>query len=170
MYTEINQPCGFYSDSTKECTCSNQVITRYQKRISGPLLDRIDIRVAVLRPTMDELESMADGESSAVVSERVGAARLVQAERFASTGGAATNAGAAIGDLRELGTFSEGALSALRSAATRMALSARAYHRAMRVARTVADLDGESAVERRHAIEALAYRDDAGNGAGEGHR
>ena len=158
-------PCGYSGDAMRACSCTPSQLRRYRSRVSGPLLDRIDIRVAVLRPTMDELESVTGGESSAIVSERVAAARMAQTKRFASTQDVSTNAGAAIGDLRDLGAFSEGALSALRSAATRMILSARAYHRAMRVARTVADLDGESTVDRCHAIEALAYRNDAGNGA-----
>ena len=111
---------------------------------------------------MEELESLTDGENSSSVRERVATARTAQAKRFTGVMGVATNAGVTVRDLRALGAFSEGALAALRAAAGRMALSARAYHRALRVARTVADLDGESRVGRHHAIEALAYRSEPG--------
>ncbi len=161
-------PCGYSGDVVRACTCTPAQLRRYRSRVSGPLLDRIDIRVEVPRPTMEELESTTDGESSAVVRKRVERARGAQTERFASAGGVRTNAGAAAGDLRRLGVFSDGALNTLRSAARSMALSARAYHRAMRVARTVADLDGASDVLRRHAIEALAYRNQTAHGVQEG--
>ncbi len=160
-------PCGYSGDAMRACACTPSQLRRYRSRVSGPLLDRIDIHVAVLRPTVDELECATDGESSAVVMERVAGARLAQTERFAYARERPTNAGVAIDELRGLGAFSAGALSALRSAAMRMALSARAYHRAMRVARTVADLDGASSVDRCHAVEALAYRNDPGNGEGD---
>ncbi len=163
-------PCGYSGDAARACSCTPAQLRRYHARVSGPLLDRIDIRVAVLRPTMDELEGAGDGESSAVVRERVATARAGQRARFASVGGAATNAGVTVRDMRRLGAFSEGALGALRSAAGSMALSARAYHRAMRVARTVADLDGASTVERCHAVEALAYRHGARDGDVKGPR
>lgn len=153
-------PCGYSGDVKRACRCTSAQLRRYNSRVSGPLLDRIDIRVAVTRPTMDELESATDGESSSVVRGRVATARAAQRDRFASGGVGTTNAGVSIRELRRSGAFTGGALTALRSAAGRLALSARAYHRALRVARTVADLDGEPEVSRRHALEALAYRGD----------
>jgi magnesium chelatase family protein len=152
-------PCGYSGDARRACRCTSAQLRRYRSRVSGPLLDRIDIRVAVTRPTIEELESSVEGESSAAIRGRVAAARAAQRERFASSGGAKTNARIPVRELRRSGAFTDGALSALRSAAGRLALSARAYHRALRVARTVADLDGEVEVARRHALEALAYRE-----------
>jgi magnesium chelatase family protein len=153
-------PCGYSGDARRACRCTPSQLRRYTARVSGPLLDRIDIRVTVPRPTMEELECRSDGERSSEVRSRVRAARAAQCERFGLTGWSGTNAGTPMRELSRQGAFTEGAASALRSSAERLALSARAYHRALRVARTLADLEGEARVQRRHALEALAYRGD----------
>ncbi len=154
-------PCGFAGDATRPCTCTPGQLRRYRSRISGPLLDRIDIRVWVRRPDVHELERSGERECSRTVRDRVTSARRRQTERFADTPPPRTNARVSTRALRDTGRFEGGALAALRSAAGRLGLSARAYERALRVARTVADVEGEAEVRRRHMLEALAYRQDA---------
>jgi len=159
-------PCGYSGDARRPCTCTPSQLKRYRARVSGPLLDRIDVRVFVPRPTLDELESGAEGECSATVRGRIVSARTLQERRYAGETGGATNADVPIRSLRDAGRFTDGAVATVRSAAERLALSPRAYHRALRVARTVADLDGASDVARQHALEALVYREQMADGVG----
>jgi magnesium chelatase family protein len=131
----------------------------YQSRLSGPLIDRIDLHIEVPAVSAADLILPPPAEGSAEVRARVGRARRIQAERYAAAGIAArTNAAASGAALEAIVKPDTGALTLLREASEAMHLSARGYHRVLRVARTLADLDGEDAVRRVHFAEALAYR------------
>jgi magnesium chelatase family protein len=152
-------PCGFWGDPTKECTCSPSTIIRYQKRMSGPLLDRIDIFADVPRVEYEKLADEALGEPSDRVRERVEKARARQQERFAGTR-LVCNAEMSPVEVREYcqGALEDGAKSLLRLAMNQLALSARSFHRVLKLARTVADLAGSEAITTSHVAEALQYR------------
>lgn len=150
-------PCGFLGDPSKECSCSPLQVQRYRSRLSGPLLDRIDIHVEVPAVRFSELVQATPGESSAAIRERVDRARKVQLERF---GGRRLFCNAQMGS-RELARFcrlDNTSEKLLESAMVRLGLSARAYTRVLKVARTVADLDGEEAIRPAHVAEAVQYR------------
>ena len=150
-------PCGYYGDSQKECTCSNAVITRYQSRISGPLMDRIDIYLDVPRVEFDKLSDTRRGEPSAVIRERVEKARARQLKRFQGTK-LACNADMGPAEIACFCTVDEASQSLLRVAMQRLQLSARAYHRVLKLARTIADLAGSEEIQTAHVAEALQYR------------
>jgi magnesium chelatase family protein len=150
-------PCGYLSDPIKECTCSNQVITRYQKRISGPMLDRIDIHIEVPRVDYEKLSDSRLGEPSAQVRARVGAARQRQRERFAGSD-LICNADMRPADIRKHCQLDSTSQSLMQSAMNQFQLSTRAYHRMLKLARTIADLAGEKKIEPAHLAEALQYR------------
>src|SRR5262245_28571974 len=150
-------PCGYHGDSEKTCTCSPSVVARYQKRISGPLLDRIDIHVEVPRVNYEKLSSERQGEPSSAVRERVTAARVRQSERFKGTR-LLTNADMGPAEVR-LHCQLDGAGQRLMQAAMRqLHLSARAYHRVLKLARTIADLAGAPEIGPAHLAEAIQYR------------
>ena len=153
-------PCGYYGDDRKECTCSMGMVQRYQKRISGPLMDRIDIHLEMARVPFEKLAGLEGGESSDAIRARVEAARVVQEKRFT----AVDKENVAInGDMgpAEVQTFcqidSEGT-SLMRAAVQQMNLSARAYHRVLKLSRTIADLAGDEEIQTPHLAEALQYR------------
>ena len=152
-------PCGFYGDPTKPCTCSESTVSRYQKRISGPLLDRIDIFVEVPRVDYEKLASETRGEPSAEVRERVEAARGAQSRRFAGTR-FVCNAEMTPTEVREhcQARLDEQAQSLLRLAMTQLGLSARAFHRVLKLARTIADMAGSDGIASQHLAEAIQYR------------
>ena len=150
-------PCGFFGDQVKECTCSPASVTRYQKRISGPLLDRIDIHVEVPRVDFVKLTDERLGEASEVVRARVEAARERQRARFGKTE-LACNADMAAGDVRHFCPLDETGRSLIRHAMQQLQLSARAFHRVLKLARTIADLSGEPEIATAHLAEALQYR------------
>jgi magnesium chelatase family protein len=127
-------------------------------RISGPLMDRFDLRVEVPPVAFSDLDLPASGESSAIVAARVDAARQVQAARFRDHSGIRQNADMEGELLKQVATPDEEGRALLLKSAERTGLSARGYHRVLRVARTIADLDGEAAVRRPHVAEALSYR------------
>lgn len=143
-------PCGFRGDRTRPCTCSSQAIDRYRKRLSGPLLDRFDLRVSVARPTRDALVG-PPGEASSVIAERVAAARRMQAARGVLNGRLSRS------QLDEL-PFTERGRRMVEQAIDRLGLTGRGYDRVRRVARTIADLDGSHATDERHVLEALGMR------------
>lgn len=150
-------PCGFLGDTTKECSCSLGQIIRYQKRLSGPILDRIDLHVEVPAVKVEKLTGEVEAESSASIRERVQKAREVQTARFKEVGLTANNE---MGpkEIKEFCKLNQDCLNLLRAAVSKMQLSARAYHRVLKVARTIADLEGSSDINTQHIAEALQYR------------
>ena len=151
-------PCGYFGDPHHPCACAPQVVQRYLARVSGPLLDRIDIHLEVPAVKYQALAEQGRGEPSEAIRERVDRARGVQRERFANRPGIYANAHMAPRDLRAHCRISAGADSLLKTAITRLGLSARAYHRMLKIARTIADLDGRAALEPAHVSEAIQYR------------
>ena len=150
-------PCGYFGDTQRDCSCTPAQVTRYGKRISGPLLDRIDIFVDVPRVEYEKLVAPSPAESSGPVRERTARARIAQASRFAQTG-LLTNSEMGPNEVYEFCDLDEQASTLVRSAMERMRLSARVYHRVLKLARTIADLAGEEAIGVGHVAEALQYR------------
>jgi magnesium chelatase family protein len=158
-------PCGYYGDAQKPCTCAQGLVTKYQKRISGPLLDRIDIHIEVPRVDYEKLSSQRIGESSELIRARVQAARNIQHTRFASSQSTTSqstdivcNADMRVGEIRQFCGLQAEGQSLMRSAMTQLNLSARAYHRILKLARTIADLAGSEEIQSPHLAEALQYR------------
>lgn len=151
-------PCGYYGDPVKACTCAASTITRYQKRLSGPMLDRIDIHVEVPRVDYQKLSDERLGEPSATVRERVEAARALQRERFAGDEGVHQNADMGVEQVRKYCQLDEEGGALLKSAMSQLQLTARAYHRTLKLARTIADLAGAPQILSAHLAEALQYR------------
>src|SRR3972149_4851461 len=152
-------PCGNYGDPVKACVCSESTVSRYQRRISGPLLDRVDIFAEVPRVDYEKLSSLAPAEASNEVRERVDRARRLQIDRFAGRP-ARANAGLSPADVREFCQtgLDEQGRAFLKLATTQLSLSARAFHRILKVARTIADLAGSEALLTSHVAEAVQYR------------
>ena len=151
-------PCGYYTHPTRRCTCAPGQVQRYLSRISGPLLDRIDIQVEVVPVPLEKMSDSNVGESSAVIRERVIKARLVQQERYAHVAGVHCNAQMTSAMLREYARLDSKCLSALNVAMNSLSLSARAYDRILKVSRTIADLDGCENILYEHVSEAIGYR------------
>jgi magnesium chelatase family protein len=150
-------PCGYFGDPVRRCTCSPSTVTRYQKRISGPLLDRIDIHVEVPRVDFEKLTDNRIGESSMRIRERVQVARQRQRDRFADLD-LTSNADMGPGEVRLFCPMDDAGRSLVRQAMSQLLLSARAFHRVLKLARTIADLAGEEAIAPAHLAEALQYR------------
>ena len=150
-------PCGYYGHPTRACTCSAQAVQRYLGKVSGPLLDRIDLHIEVPPVEYDQLSSQRKSESSAAVRERVNAARAVQRNRFAGTD-ITSNARIPTGKLKEYCQLTDAANALLKGAFERLGLSARAYDRLLKVARTIADLSGTEIIDTPHIAEAIQYR------------
>ena len=150
-------PCGYYGDPTRPCTCSSTMITRYQKRISGPLMDRIDIHMQVPRVDYQKLRDMRQAESSDEVRARVEAARERQRMRFRETG-IASNADMRPAQIRKYCGLDEACQNLMKTAMRQLQLTARAYHRVLKLSRTIADLAGSEAITQVHLAEALQYR------------
>jgi magnesium chelatase family protein len=151
-------PCGYYGDLTHQCTCTPGQISRYLSKISGPLLDRIDIHCEIQAVPFAQLSQMQSGEPSAVIRERVIAARKIQEERLKSFKGIHCNAMMMERMLHEFAEPDGDSLDMLRMAMERLKLSARAYSRILKVARTIADLAGSEKVASQHIAEAIGYR------------
>jgi magnesium chelatase family protein len=170
-------PCGYYGDPIKPCTCAPSTVTKYQKRISGPLLDRIDIHVEVPRVDYQKLSDDRLGEASEVIRQRVEKARELQRKRFAASQSSTTakggtgrttskfdamsvvcNADMRVGEVRQFCKLDAAGESLVRAAMGQMNLSARGYHRVLKLARTIADLAGCEQIQAAHLAEALQYR------------
>lgn len=159
-------PCGFFGDALKPCTCKPAAVAAYLGRISGPLLDRIDIHIEVPRLRPDELTAPPTGETSAAIRERVERARRAQLARFAAAhkhgsdaaAGTFCNAHMGASQIQRHCAVEGDALSLLRTAIDQMKLSARAYDRILKLSRTIADLAGEEQIGVAHIAEAVQYR------------
>ena len=150
-------PCGYYGDPVKACSCSAAAVTRYQKRLSGPILDRIDIQVTVPRVEFDKLTSERVGESSQAVRQRVEKARQIQRQRFGDSL-SCTNGDMHPRQIREHCQLDEESKKLMRGALQQLGLSARAYHRVLKISRTIADLAGAKDITATHLAEALQYQ------------
>ncbi len=150
-------PCGFFGHPTKPCTCSPKAASSYLSRISGPLLDRIDIHIEVPPVDFDKLNATEKAESSAEIRARVNKARAIQQKRFKGTT-ILSNAHIPAGKLKEYCVLSDAASAMLKIAFDKMGLSARAYDRLLKLARTIADLDESEIIDKKHIGEALQYR------------
>ncbi|UCF10554.1 MAG: YifB family Mg chelatase-like AAA ATPase [Candidatus Bipolaricaulota bacterium] len=151
-------PCGYLGDSGRECVCGAEQVRRYRRRLSGPFLDRIDMVAEVPRLSRQELTGRPMGEPSSAVRVRVGRARAIQWARFADAPDVACNAHLEAADLARCCELGAPARHLLEQAIDRYSLSARAYVRALKVARTIADLEGCEAMEAQHIAEAIQYR------------
>ena len=151
-------PCGYSGDQTRECRCSPSQVKKYRRRISGPLLDRIDIQIAVRALPPKDLEGLPGGDSSAAIRERVVAARRRQSERYAAMDSILVNADVPGRLLRDVCRLTAKAAGEIRSSLERLELSARAYDRVLRVSRTIADLAGKDEVDEECVMEAAGYR------------
>ena len=150
-------PCGFYNHPVRECTCSEDAVRRYLSRISGPLLDRIDIHVEVPPVDYDELTTKSNEESSSDIRERVNAARKIQQKRYEGTG-ITCNANLDASQFEKVCVIDDRANMLLKNAFDRLGLTARAYDRILKVARTIADLDNSEIIRSNHITEAIQYR------------
>lgn len=149
-------PCGYYGHPKRKCTCSPQQVQRYMSKISGPLLERFDIHLEVEPVLFEELSDTKVPESSAEIRKRVQTARKIQEERFKGTS-ITCNAQIPAGHLQKYCPVSDGAAQVIRNAFDRLGLSARSYDRILKVARTVADMQGSDIIERNHAAAAIQY-------------
>ena len=151
-------PCGYYGSSRRQCRCTPQEIRHYLDRVSGPLLDRIDIQIEVDSVPIEEINSQSPAESSAVVASRVSAARMIQQERYKDTAHFC-NAQLSSNEIRRFCELSTEAQRLLHIAVESMHMSMRAYNRILKVARTIADLAGEEHIATAHIAEAIQYRE-----------
>lgn len=150
-------PCGFFGHPTRNCTCSPKMVNKYLNRISGPMLDRIDLHIEVPAVEYSELNSQKQEETSAQIRQRVNAAREIQNKRYAGTG-VSCNARLTPALLKKYCVMSEDASALLQSSFDRMGMSARAYDRLLKVARTIADLEGSENIEMLHIAGAIQFR------------
>lgn len=155
---EYPHPCGYYGDNTRTCTCTPTMISRYQSKLSGPLLDRIDIHVTVPRVDYDKLMDNTKSEASSAIRERVETARIIQTDRFRSYPHLHANGDMGAGEVQTMCVLKDDARQLLDLSVRRMKLSARAYHRVLKLSRTIADLASSELIEVNHIAEALQYR------------
>ncbi len=150
-------PCGYFGHPTKKCTCPANVPARYLSKVSGPLLDRIDIHIEVPQVQFEELSDTSEGEPSSVIKARVNTARRIQQKRFEGTN-IKSNSRMTADMTKKYCVMTDGASNILRLSFDRLGLSARAYDKILRVARTIADLDGTELIDVKHISEAIQYR------------
>jgi magnesium chelatase family protein len=150
-------PCGFHGDPFRQCTCPPSLVSRYQRRISGPFIDRVDIFVEVPHIDYEKLTDERLGERSEKVQERVTAARQRQLERFKGTP-LTSNSEMTPTEIREICRVEESAQSLLQAAMKQLYLSARAFHRILKLAMTIADLEAADTIKAAHVAEAIQYR------------
>ncbi|HDD44764.1 MAG TPA: ATP-binding protein, partial [Candidatus Desulfofervidus auxilii] len=150
-------PCGFLGDSKHQCTCSYLQIQRYRAKVSGPLLDRIDIHIEVPAVSYQDLNQISEGESSKEIRKRVEAARDIQKKRFAKKG-IYCNAQMNSKLVNTFCVLDNAGKKLLETAMEKLGLSARAYTRILKIARTIADLEGEKNILSQHIAEAIQYR------------
>jgi magnesium chelatase family protein len=151
-------PCGYFGDPKRECRCTSNQIQHYRNKISGPLLDRIDIHIEVPGIGYQDLSSMAKGESSSEIRSRVVAARRIQQKRFSGRRKVHGNSGMTAKDLSRYCGLRPEAQEMLKMAITQLNFSARAYDRILKVSRTIADLDSSEEIRPEHVSEAIQYR------------
>jgi magnesium chelatase family protein len=151
-------PCGFSTDPMKQCTCGSFKIQKYMAKISGPLLDRIDIHIEVPAVKYKELSMKQSGENSASIRKRVVAAREIQLKRFSNRTGMFSNAVMVSKDIREFCPIDSAGEELMKMAITKLGLSARAYDRILKVSRTIADLANSDSIKPEHISEAIQYR------------
>ena len=151
-------PCGYYNHPEKDCVCSPGVVQKYLNKISGPLLDRIDIHVEVVPVPFDKLSGAPPSEPSEAIRERVVRARQIQEERFVEWKEVHCNAQMTSKLIRKFCQLDEAGMALLKNAMERLGLSARAYDRILKVSRTIADLDGSEVIRPDHVAEAIQYR------------
>lgn len=151
-------PCGFYTDPSKECTCTSVQIQKYMSKISGPLLDRIDIHIEVPAVKYKELAAKSQGEKSETIRQRVISARLIQQKRFAGRKNIFSNADMGSKEIKEFCQIDSAGEELLKMAMTKLGLSARAYDRILKVSRTIADLENNEKILPQHLSEAIQYR------------
>jgi magnesium chelatase family protein len=150
--------CGFYNHPEKECTCPPGAVQKYLNKVSGPLLDRIDLHVEVTPVAFSELSNQNLGEPSSAIRERVIRAREIQAARYNENSGIYANAQMSSKQLREICVISSVGEALLKKAMERLNLSARAYDRILKVSRTIADLASSEEIKPEHLAEAIHYR------------
>lgn len=151
-------PCGYYNHPTKECSCPPGAVSKYLSRISGPLLDRIDLQVEILPVAFDDLAKSPQGEPSSAIRERVCRARAIQQQRFADDPGIHCNAQMNSRLIAKYAPLSPECMAIVENVMTKFDMSARAYDRIIKVARTIADLDGSPDILPQHISEAISYR------------
>ncbi len=151
-------PCGFYNHPTKECVCAPGVVQKYLNKISGPLLDRIDLHVEVTPVAFNELSGQYSTEKSNVIRERVIKAREVQQDRYKESEEVHCNAQMSTKQLQSICIIDDAGQALLKTAMTRLGLSARAYDRILKVSRTIADLDDSMEIKTNHLAEAIQFR------------
>ncbi|MFN6013252.1 MAG: YifB family Mg chelatase-like AAA ATPase, partial [Flavobacteriales bacterium] len=151
-------PCGYYNHPDKECVCGPGVVQRYLNKISGPLLDRIDLHVEVTPVSFNELQKDVPSEGSLEIRKRVQTTRVMQKNRYKERSGIHCNAQMSRQEMEEYCRLDEGGISILKNAMDRLGLSARAYDRILKVARTIADLDGDQSISAAHLAEAIQFR------------
>ena len=151
-------PCGYLGDPKHECRCSPTQIQRYRSRISGPLLDRIDIHIEAPALSISEIRSEQPGESSKVIRSRINTARQTQTQRFSQNKASSTNAQMGPAQIREYCLINDDMGNLLQQAMEQLSLSARAYDRILKVARTIADLEKVEEIQTQHLMEAIQYR------------
>lgn len=151
-------PCGYYNHPEKECVCSPGVVQKYLSRISGPLLDRIDIHIEITPVPFDKLSEQKESESSETIRKRIIEARKIQEERFLNVDGVYCNAQMHPKHLKTYASLDKAGSDLLKTAMNRLNLSARAYDRILKVSRTIADLEQSENIQSHHIAEAINYR------------